>query len=78
MDRGGFQIQGTTLKNWSKMNSMGKKLRELKNNPPIDIINRVLSGGKIILRNIFKDINTKEIQVTGRINSDMILLKAIK
>ena len=78
MDRGGFKIQGTTLKNWSKMNSMGKKLRELKNNPPIDIINRVLSGGKIILRNIFKDINTKEIQVTGRINSDMILLKAIK
>tara|TARA_B100000029_G_scaffold462220_1_gene494545 strand:- start:608 stop:1690 length:1083 start_codon:yes stop_codon:yes gene_type:complete len=78
MDRGGFKIQGTTLKNWSKSNSMGKKLRELKNNPPIAIVNRVLSGGKIILRNIFKDINTKEIQVTGRINNDMILLKAIK
>ena len=78
MDRGGLKIQGTTLKNWSKMNSTGKKLRELKNNPPIDVVNRVLTGGKIILRNIFKDINTKEIQVTGRINNDMILLKAIK
>ena len=78
MDRGGFKIQGTTLKNWSKMNSIGKKLRELKANPPIDVINRVLNGGKVTLRNIFNDINTKEIQVTGRINNDMILLKAIK
>ena len=78
MDRGGFKIQGTTLKNWSKTNSIGKKLRELKANPPIDVINRVLNGGKVTLRNIFNDINTKEIQVTGRINNDMILLKAIK
>jgi hypothetical protein len=78
MDRGGLKIQGTTLKNWSKTNSTAKKLRELKNNQPISIINKVLSGGKTTLRNIFKDINTKEIQITGRINSDMILLKAIK
>lgn len=68
----GFTVKGTTIQDVDNT-SIGKALRK-----PKEILPRVLDGGKIILRKIFNEINTKEKQPTGRINADIILLRAIK
>ena len=72
-DAGGFSVKGSSLLNYSETKSIHKTLRK-----PADIIPSVMSGGKLILKGIMGKVNSKESELSGRINSDTILLRAIK
>jgi hypothetical protein len=68
----GLTIKGTTIQNFEETTSIGKRLRK-----PEQPIKDVLDGGKIKLRKIFSDLKTKESLLTGRLNSDTIILRVI-
>ena len=72
-DDAGFGVKGTTLENFDENLSITKTLRK-----PLDILPVVTKGKKSELKKIMAEIKTKEDLLTGRINSDTILLKVIK
>jgi hypothetical protein len=72
-DRGGLGIKGTTLTNFDEATSVQKTVRK-----PEVVLPATLKAGKIALRKTLTDINAVEQALTGRINSDTILLRAIK
>jgi len=67
----GLTVKGSTVKNFNA-ESIQKKLRK-----PKDIIPDVLEGGKVALRKILQKIRCKEKALSGRINKDTILLRAV-
>lgn len=69
----GFSVKGCTILNFDESQSIGKKLRK-----PDQTIPQVISGGKVALRKLLPSIRAKEKKLTGRINKDTILLKALK
>lgn len=69
----GFSIKGTTVQNYDPDLSIKKKLRK-----PNDTIQKVLDGGKIVLKKLMSDLTTKPIEVNGRLNDDTIILRAIR
>lgn len=68
----GFSVKGSTILNFDVNESISKKLRK-----PNDVIPKVLDAGKVALRKILPNIRCKENKLTGRINKDTILLKAV-
>lgn len=68
----GLSIKGTTIQNFEENTSIGKRLRK-----PEQPIKDVLDGGKIKLRKILPDLKTKESLLTGRLNSDTIILRVL-
>ena len=72
-DAGGFSVKGSTILNFSESKSINKTVRK-----PNEILPKVESAGKVALRNIMDTIKSTENKLTGRINSDTILLKVIK
>ena len=72
-DASGFSVKGSTLINYNETTSITKALRK-----PNDVLGKVTSGGKLMLKNIMKEINTKESPLNGRINGETILLRIIK
>jgi hypothetical protein len=72
-DSGGLNIKGTTLINFNEENSMQKTVRK-----PEIVLPATLKAGKVALRKVLTDINAVEQALTGRINSDIILLRVIK
>jgi hypothetical protein len=72
-DAGGISVKGSTLLNFSETKSVQKKLRK-----PEVTLPEVLSAGKVTLRNLMGNIKAVESVLTGRINSDTILLKVTK
>lgn len=66
----GFSMKGTTLQNFDSATSIGKRLRK-----PEIVLKDVLEAGKVKLKKILPDLKTKECVLTGRINSDTIILK---
>jgi len=72
-DEDGFSVKGTTLQNFDEEKSKGKRLRK-----PNDIVPQIKNMGKVSLRNILSQLQTKEINLTGRINKDIILLRILK
>ena len=73
LDYNGLSVKGTTIINYEQTSSIKKKLRK-----PEDTIQKVLVGGKSVLKKLMNELTTKPIEVNGRINDDCILLKAIK
>ena len=71
-DAGGFSVKGTSLLNFSESKSVQKKLRK-----PEVTLPEVLKGGKVYLRNAIGNIRAVESALTGRINKDTILVRAI-
>ena len=69
----GLTIKGTSIQNYDTATSEKKKIRK-----PEEIIDKVLNGGKQVLKRLMLDLKTKSIEANGRINEDCILLKAIK
>jgi hypothetical protein len=69
----GLNIKGTTILNYDEKKSIGKTIRK-----PEQILPNVTQGGKVILRNLMDDINSKETLLNGRINKDIVLLRATK
>ena len=71
-DAVGLSVKGSTILNFSESKSITKTLRK-----PDEVIPKVLTGGKVYLRNVWDDLTTKESVLTGRINTDTILLKLL-
>ena len=73
LDSQGFGVKGTSLTNFSEMKSLQKTLRK-----PEAILPDVVKGAKVFLRNAMESVNSKATSLTGRLNSDTILVKIIK
>lgn len=69
----GLSVKGTTIINFDETTSKTKTLRK-----PNETIQKVLSGGKVILRNLMSEIKTKESPAVGRTNADTVLLRYVK
>jgi len=72
-DAGGLNVKGTTLINFNEETSIQKTIRK-----PEVVLPATLKAGKVSLRKVLPDINAVEQALTGRINSDTILLRVIK
>jgi hypothetical protein len=72
-DSGGLNVKGTTLTNFNEESSIQKTIRK-----PEIVLPATLKAGKVALRKVLTDINAVEQALTGRINSDIILLRVIK
>ena len=71
-DAGGFSVKGSSLAKYSESKSMMKTLRK-----PEVVLPQVLKAGKVALRNVLSDLTTKESALTGRFNSDIILVRVV-
>ena len=71
-DAGGFSVKGSSLTNYSESKSVMKTLRK-----PEVVLPQVLKAGKVALRNVLTDLTTKESALTGRLNSDIILVRVV-
>jgi len=69
----GLQIKGSSLQNYDPEISEQKTLRK-----PADQLKSLMSAGKVQLRKFMDTINSKKQQVNGRVNGEIIILKAIK
>lgn len=69
-DSVGLLVKGSSLDNYKYSESVAKTLRK-----PKDVLTKVLGGGKIALRKVMSDINSKASELNGRINKDTILLR---
>jgi hypothetical protein len=69
-DQAGLGVKGSAIENYKYGESIGKTLRK-----PKDVLPRVLDGGKIVLRKVMGEINSKSSELNGRINKDTILLR---
>ena len=71
-DAAGLGIKGCTVLNYSKRLSRSKKLRK-----PEEILPQILSSGKIYLRKIMDELTTKDMKISGRLNSETLLVRVI-
>ena len=69
-DAAGLDVKGSAIQNYKYGESVSKTLRK-----PKDVLSRVLDGGKIVLRKVMGEINSKSVELNGRINKDTILLR---
>ena len=69
----GFSVKGTTLQGFDEKLSVMKKVRK-----PELVVNKVIEGGKVVLKHLMEEIKAVEQKATGRINGFTILLKAVK
>lgn len=72
-DVGGFSVKGTSLINFNESKSLQKKLRKPEVSLP-----EIMKAGKVLLRNYIDGIRAVESSLTGRLNSDTILLRSLK
>lgn len=73
MSATGLSVKGTTIRGFDEKTSLTKKLRK-----PDQYISSVTSGGKITLRKLMESIKGKDKTAKGRLNSDTVILRAIK
>lgn len=69
----GLSVKGTTLTGFDEKTSISKTLRK-----PEVTLPSVLNGGKVALRKLMDTIKSKSNEANGRINNEVILLRAIK
>lgn len=65
-------IKGTTLQCFSEHASVQKTLRK-----PEEKLKEFNKAGKVALRKFLEDINAVETKMTGRLNADIVILKAV-
>lgn len=73
IDESGLTVKGTTIVNFSEQTSVHKTVRK-----PDTVLPELLKSGKVSLRKFLSTINSVEQPLTGRINSDTILVRIIK
>jgi hypothetical protein len=73
IDSSGLSVKGTSIVNYNEATSIQKTVRK-----PEAVLPNCLKGGKIILKKLLPEINAVEQTLTGRINSDIVLLRVIK
>ena len=69
-DAAGLSVKGSAIDNYKYKESISKTLRK-----PEAVLKKVLEGGKIVLRKVMGEINSKPNELNGRINQDTILLR---
>jgi hypothetical protein len=69
-DAAGLDVKGSSILNYKYGESVCKTLRK-----PKDVLSRVLDGGKVVLRKVMSEINSKAVEMNGRINDQTILLR---
>ena len=69
----GLGIKGCAVLNFSKAQSWTKKLRK-----PEETVHTILTGGKVALKNLKEALTTKEGKITGRIGTEVLLLRVIQ
>lgn len=69
----GIQVKGTTLQNYDPDTCEQKTLRK-----PQEVIQQVLTTGKVNLRKVISSLSTKDIPVNGRISEDVLILRVLK
>jgi hypothetical protein len=72
-DASGFSVKGTSITRYSESKSIQKTLRK-----PESVLPEILKGGKIYLRTALDSIKAVESTLTGRFNTDTILLRIVK
>jgi hypothetical protein len=72
-DEAGLMVKGSTIENFNTTESIAKTVRK-----PQEVLPKVLDGGKIVLKKLMGDINSKASTLNGRINKDTILLRVTK
>lgn len=73
MGPAGLGVKGTSITGFDEKTSITKKLRK-----PTEQVNKLMAGGKVVLRKFMDDIKCKPKMANGRINMETILLRAIK
>lgn len=68
----GFEISGTTIKNFDTVNSRSIRLRK-----PEEMLNMFLIKTPKQIDKYWSELTTKTVKPTGRINKDMILLRVL-
>lgn len=68
----GLSVKGSTLQNFNEQTSIGKRLRK-----PAVTIKELMEAGKVKIKKILPDLSTKESNLTGRMNSDTIILRIV-
>jgi hypothetical protein len=63
-------VKGSTIQNFKEDISIGKRLRK-----PKETLDDLLAAGKVKLRQLLSNLSTKESALTGRINSDTIIVR---
>jgi hypothetical protein len=69
-DAAGLSVKGSAIDNYKYSESISKTLRK-----PEAVLKKVLEGGKIVLRKVMGEINSKPVELNGRVNQDTILLR---
>lgn len=70
-DASGLGVKGSAIIGFNS-NSISKTLRK-----PEKVLHSVTESGKVALRKVMDDINSKPVKLNGRINKDTILLRVI-
>lgn len=70
-DAGVMTVKGSALIGYDEVKSLQKTLRK-----PEEILKEFKAAGKIKLRKFLEEINTTETVLSGRINADVVILKA--
>lgn len=73
IDDGGFGIKGTTLQNFNEALSIAKTLRK-----PAEQIKEMMAAGKVKLKQVMNNINSKPSNLNGRLNEEIVILRVIK
>ena len=73
MGPAGLNVKGSTVTGFDEKTSIVKKLRK-----PTEQVNKLLDGGKVVLRKFMDEIKCKPKEANGRINNETILLRIIK
>jgi len=71
-DARGLTVKGSTIQNFKEDISIGKRLRK-----PKEVLDDLMAAGKVKLRQLLPNLSTKESVLTGRINSDTIIVRVI-
>lgn len=69
----GIQVKGSSLQNYDPEMSEQKTLRK-----PMEQLQDLMNAGKVQLRKFMDAIKTKKQDVNGRLNNEIIILKAVK
>ena len=73
MGPAGLNVKGSTVIGFDEKTSIVKKLRK-----PTEQLDKLMQGGKIILRKYMDEVKCKPKEATGRINNETVLLRIIK
>ena len=72
-DQGGLGVKTVSVIGFSESTSISKRLRK-----PEEVLQKVLSGGKVVLRELMDSLKTKPAPIKGRLTRETILLRAVK